>query len=66
MNTVPADDQDEPLGWRELVEAGAIDKANPQAREAIARYLLELMQQGETDPAKLKGEIIKRFGGRPS
>jgi hypothetical protein len=57
---------DEPIGWRELVEAGAIDGSNPQARKAIARYGLELIDQGETDPERLKAEIIKRFGARPS
>jgi len=57
---------DEPVGWRELVESGAIDASNPQAREAIARYGLELVQQGETDMERIKAEVIKRFGARPS
>jgi hypothetical protein len=64
MNAVPADPQDEPLGWRELVESGAIDEANPLARETIARFLLELMEQGERDPSILKAEVLKRFGAR--
>jgi hypothetical protein len=66
MNISTTAGEDEPLGWRELVDSGAIDKANPQARETIARFLLDLIQQGKTDPAILKAEVIKRFGSRPS
>jgi hypothetical protein len=66
MSAVPMSEPDEPVGWRELVESGVIDASNPQAREAIARYALELMEQGEMNPERLKSEVLKRFGARPS
>ena len=55
---------DEPVGWRELVEMGAIEPRNSQAREIISRWLLMQMEAGENDPEKLKALVIDRFSKR--
>ena len=55
---------DEPIGWRELVEMGAIEPKSSQAREFIARWLLTQVEAGENDPGKLKALVIDRFSKR--
>jgi hypothetical protein len=55
---------DEPAGFRELVEMGAIEAKNPQAREVIARWLLMQVKSGESNNEKLKALVIDRFSKR--
>ncbi len=55
---------DEPAGFRELVEMGAIEAKHPRAREVIARWLLTQMKTGESNNQKLKALVIDRFSKR--
>jgi hypothetical protein len=64
LNKLAETNADVPLGWRELVEAGAIEANNPRARDVIARWLFDLIRAGETDREKLKAQVIARFSCR--
>ena len=55
---------EEPAGWRELVEMGAIEPRNSQTREIITRWLSMQMEAGENDPERLKALVIDRFSRR--